>query len=95
MIEYSPYDNIHSGMRLPSIYISAGLEDSRVPYWEPVKFIAKLRDSQSSSQNVLLRVTGTGHFATQHEWTEIYAFILNVLTPPYDPAAALLASKSP
>jgi oligopeptidase B len=93
MLDYSPYDNIYSGMRIPPIYISAGLEDSRVPYWEPVKFIAKLRTSQSNSQNVLLRVTGTGHFSTQQEWTEIYSFILYIIS--YDPAAALLASKSP
>ena len=85
MLQYSPYDNIRS-RSYPAIMITAGLEDSRVPYWEPVKFVAKLRASQSAihqhGRETLLRVTNFGHFAgSRKELVEWYAFVLMHLFP--------------
>lgn len=45
MLSYSPYNNIQEGKKYPNLLIKAGLNDPRVQYWEPVKWIAKLRAS--------------------------------------------------
>jgi oligopeptidase B len=42
MKSYSPYDNVKS-QAYPNMYISTGLHDSQVQYWEPAKWVAKLR----------------------------------------------------
>lgn len=41
--KYSPYDNIQDNVDYPHFYVSGGLNDTRVQYWEPAKFVAKLR----------------------------------------------------
>ena len=43
MLKYSPYDNIKEGVRYPHLLALGGLNDPRVQYWEPTKFVAKLR----------------------------------------------------
>lgn len=63
MIEYSPYYNIKAtSTQFPAIYFSSGLTDSRVPYWEPLKFIAKVR-KYSCKRDILMRITSGGHFS--------------------------------
>ena len=59
---YSPYDNIKK-MKYPSVLIRAGYHDPRVPYWEPAKWTAKLRDNKTD-KNLLLLLTNmkSGHF---------------------------------
>ena len=76
MIHYSPYLNIKS-REYPPIMITAGIQDSRVPFWEPTKFVAKLRASNFPSRNLILKVNEQGHFSnSKKELAEIYSFIL-------------------
>ncbi|KAJ3287899.1 hypothetical protein HK104_008411, partial [Borealophlyctis nickersoniae] len=78
MLVYSPYHNIPTGP-LPAIMVTAGMEDPRVPYWEPTKYVAKLRAHKTNpppslpsslggqagrDTPLLLRVTDAGHFAS-------------------------------
>ncbi|WP_312554073.1 S9 family peptidase [Empedobacter brevis] len=61
MKSYSPYDNVEA-KAYPNLYISTGLHDSQVQYWEPAKWVAKLRDLKTD-RNILLLDTNmdTGH----------------------------------
>ena len=61
MKEYSPYDNVEA-KDYPNLYVSTGLHDSQVQYWEPAKWVAKLRDLKTDN-NILLLETNmdTGH----------------------------------
>jgi oligopeptidase B len=48
--------------------VSCGLADPRVPYWEPIKFVAKLREFKQSKENqLLLRIGTSGHFGASQE----------------------------
>lgn len=61
---YSPYDNVQ-GLNVPATYVTAGMKDQRVAYWQPLKLVAKLRDMlpSPSSSSVLLKVDlDRGHF---------------------------------
>jgi len=53
MMSYSPYDNIKA-KNYPNILVRAGLNDPRVAYWEPAKYVAKLRSMKSDNNNLLL-----------------------------------------
>ncbi|KAJ3042921.1 hypothetical protein HK097_001863, partial [Rhizophlyctis rosea] len=86
MLSYSPYNNIHP-KPLPSILITGGLNDPRVPYWEPAKCAAKLRAHKTNpglekdvtgqgDTPLLLRINGKGHFAGVEDRVEWYAFVL-------------------
>ena len=61
MKEYSPYDNVEA-KAYPHMYVSTGLHDSQVQYWEPAKWVAKLRELKTDD-NILLLDTNmdTGH----------------------------------
>lgn len=52
---YSPYDNIKK-QHYPNLYVSAGLNDPRVTYWEPAKWVAKLRDMKTDNHLLLLDI---------------------------------------
>ncbi len=79
---YSPYDNVRA-QAYPPMFISGGLNDPRVTYWEPAKWAAKLR-SVKTDDNVLLLKTnmGAGHggksgrFESLREAAEEHAFVL-------------------
>ena len=79
---YSPYDQLMPG-EYPPIMVTAGLNDPRVTYWEPAKYVAKLRAVKTDDNLVLLKTDmGSGHggrsgrFAIWYEIAEEYAFIL-------------------
>jgi oligopeptidase B len=81
---YSPYDNVKT-QNYPHMFVTAGLNDPRVTYWEPAKWVAKLRDLKTDS-NILLFDTNmdqghggaSGRFDYLKEITKEYAFILKV-----------------
>ncbi len=79
---YSPYDNV-TAQDYPPILVTAGLNDPRVTYWEPAKWVAKLRATKTDADPLLLKVNmGAGHggksgrFEALHETAEEFAFIL-------------------
>jgi oligopeptidase B len=81
---YSPYDNVEA-KAYPHILALAGLTDPRVTYWEPAKWIAKLRAKNTSSNLVLLKTNmGAGHGGASGRFNSLkdtalnYAFALNV-----------------
>ena len=82
---YSPYDQLKPGY-FPPMLVTAGLNDPRVTYWEPAKYVAKLRTCKLDTQPLLLKTNmGAGHggqsgrFDAIKEIAEEYAFFLNVL----------------
>ena len=84
ILQYSPYDNIDSH-EYPSILVTAGLWDSQVQYYEPAKYVAKLRDYNKSKNPVLMKVNMTaghsgvsGRFESLKEVAMEYAFLLRV-----------------
>jgi oligopeptidase B len=81
---YAPYENV-SAQAYPHIFALGGLTDPRVTYWEPAKWIAKLRTLNKSDNLLLLKVNmGAGHggasgrFDRLKEVAEVYAFGLKV-----------------
>lgn len=84
MLEYSPYDQVKA-QKYPNMLVTTGLHDSQVQYWEPAKWVAKLREMKTDSNTLLLRTnmeTGhggtTGRFKVYKETAQDYAFILDL-----------------
>ncbi|MFL6807500.1 MAG: prolyl oligopeptidase family serine peptidase, partial [Bradyrhizobium canariense] len=82
ILSYSPYDNV-AAKDYPAILAMGGLTDPRVTYWEPAKWIARLRATMSGGGPVLLRTNmGAGHggasgrFNRLDEVAIVYAFAL-------------------
>lgn len=82
---YSPYDQI-SRQDYPPMLVTAGLNDPRVTYWEPAKYVAKLRSLKTDSNPLLLRTQmGAGHsgksgrYDSLRETAEAYAFMLTTM----------------
>jgi oligopeptidase B len=86
MKSYSPVDNV-TKMDYPAILVTTGLHDSQVQYWEPAKWVAKLRAYKTDKNVLLLRTnmeTGhsgaTGRFAQHKETAMEYAFLISLTT---------------
>jgi oligopeptidase B len=82
MLAYSPYDNVKR-QPYPALLVTSGLWDSQVQYWEPAKWVAKLRVSKTNDRPLLLRTNmeaghggKSGRFERYREVAEEYAFIL-------------------
>lgn len=82
MLSYSPYDNV-TAKAYPHLLVTSGLHDSQVQYWEPTKWVAKLRDLKTD-QNLLLLFTNmeaghggaSGRFNPLKEIALEYSFLL-------------------
>jgi oligopeptidase B len=81
MKSYSPYDNVKK-QPYPAMLVTTGLYDSQVQYWEPAKWVAKLREYNTSDKPILLYVNmdaghggASGRFAPYKEIAMQYAFI--------------------
>lgn len=79
---YSPYDQVKA-QAYPPLMVTAGLNDPRVTYWEPAKWVAKLRDVKTDNNLLVFKTNmGAGHggksgrFAALEELAEEYSFIL-------------------
>ncbi|MFC2115509.1 S9 family peptidase [Bacteroidota bacterium] len=84
MLSYSPYDNVEV-KDYPNLLVTTGLHDSQVQYWEPAKWVAKLRDMKTDD-NMLIMHTNmdaghggkSGRFRRFHETALEYAFFLKL-----------------
>ena len=79
---YSPYDNVKP-LAYPNTLVTTGLHDSQVQYWEPAKWVAKLRDVQQGDNLILLHTNmdaghggASGRFEALKEVAMEYAFLL-------------------
>ncbi|HEX4903810.1 MAG TPA: S9 family peptidase [Acidimicrobiales bacterium] len=83
MKSYAPYENVEA-KDYPPMLVTAGLNDPRVSYWEPAKWVAKLRTTKTDSNRLLLKTEmGAGHGGPSGRydaWKEealVYAFLLD------------------
>jgi len=92
MKSYSPYDNVlasnpdGSTREYPHLFASGGLNDSRVGFWEPAKWVLKLRDANSKNMAYLKTEMGAGHggpsgrYDAWRDEAQVLAFILSEIT---------------
>lgn len=85
MLSYSPYDQVET-KDYPAILVTTGLHDSQVQYWEPAKWVAKLREMKTDDNILLLQTNmdfghggASGRFAQYKETALEFAFILMLL----------------
>lgn len=84
MLSYSPYDNVRA-TDYPNILVTTGLHDSQVQYWEPAKWVAKLRDHKTDDNLLVLKTDmsaghsgKTGRFRRIEDTALYYAFFLGL-----------------
>jgi oligopeptidase B len=82
---WSPYDNLPAAA-YPHLFVTAGLNDPRVSFWEPAKWVARLRALHRGPNQLLLKTTmGAGHFGASGRYEKYretafeYAFLLKML----------------
>ncbi|QJW88098.1 S9 family peptidase [Spirosoma taeanense] len=85
MLSYSPYDNVEK-KAYPNLLVTTGLHDSQVQYWEPAKWVAKLRTMKTDNNQLLLHTNmeaghggASGRFQALKEIALEYAFMLNLV----------------
>ena len=81
---YSPYDNITNKM-YPNLLVTTGLYDSQVQYWEPAKWVARLRDLDKNTSKLYLDTNmdaghggSSGRFESLKEIASVYAFLFDL-----------------
>jgi oligopeptidase B len=84
MKSYSPYDNVKA-QDYPNMLITTGLHDSQVQYWEPAKWVAKIRDMKTDANRLYLKTNmeaghggASGRFESLKEDAEEFAFLLDL-----------------
>ncbi len=84
MLSYSPYDNVRC-QDYPNMLVTTGLHDSQVQYWEPAKWVARLREYKTDDNLLLLHTDmqaghsgKTGRFRSIEDTTIDYAFLLHL-----------------
>jgi len=85
MKTYSPYDNV-TEQAYPHMLVTTGLNDPRVAYWEPAKWVARLRTTKTDEHALLLKTNmDSGHFGSSGRFSQLkeqadhYAFLLDKL----------------
>jgi len=84
MLSYSPYDQVIAG-EYPNMLVTTGLHDSQVQYWEPAKWVAKLRAVKTDQNRIYLHTNmdaghggASGRFRRHRETALEYAFMLDL-----------------
>lgn len=84
LLKYSPYDNLHA-MDYPAMYITSGYHDSQVQYWEPAKYVAKLRTLRTNAAPLIFECNmdaghggGSGRSVERLERAKVLAFIIGL-----------------
>ena len=84
MLSYSPYDNIEA-KDYPNILITSGFHDSQVQYWEPTKYVAKMRTMKTDKNYLFLDTNmdaghggASGRYESLKELAKVYAFIFDL-----------------
>nr|WP_228063941.1 S9 family peptidase [Flavobacterium proteolyticum] len=84
MLSYSPYDQVKK-QAYPNMYVSTGLHDSQVQYWEPAKWVAKLRVMKTNDKQLFLDTNmdaghggASGRFEALKELAKEFAFLLDL-----------------
>ncbi|OXB12737.1 S9 family peptidase [Flavobacterium reichenbachii] len=84
MLSYSPYDNVKA-QNYPNMYVSTGLHDSQVQYWEPAKWVAKLRDLKINDKLLFLDTNmdaghggASGRFEALKDLAKEFSFLLDL-----------------
>jgi oligopeptidase B len=85
MLSYSPYDNVKA-QAYPAMLVTTGLWDSQVQYFEPAKWVAKLRARRTNDAPLLMHVNmeaghggKSGRYEHLHEVAREYAFVIAIL----------------
>jgi oligopeptidase B len=85
MMTYSPYDNV-TAQDYPHMLVITGLHDSQVQYWEPMKWVARLRELKTDQNRLLFSVNmeaghggASGRFKRHRETAMVYAFLLDLV----------------
>lgn len=88
MLSYSPYDNVEK-KAYPNMLVTTSYNDSQVQYWEPAKWVAKLRYMKTDQHMLLLKTNmhaghggAYGRYEILHEYAFMYAFMLHALDLP-------------
>ncbi|WP_296294842.1 S9 family peptidase [Rheinheimera sp.] len=88
MLSYSPYDQVKK-QAYPAMLVTTGLHDSQVQYFEPAKWVAKLRTHKTDNNPLLFRTNmeaghggKSGRFSRLNEIADEYAFVLSLLAQP-------------
>jgi oligopeptidase B len=84
MLSYSPYDNVEA-KDYPNLLVTSGLHDSQVQYWEPTKWVAKLRELKTDNHLLLLHTNmeaghggASGRFNSLKELALEYTFLFHL-----------------
>ncbi len=84
MLSYSPYDNVER-KAYPNLLVTTSLHDSQVQYWEPAKWVARLRAMKTDSNRLLLKTEMeaghggvSGRYKQYREMAFLYAFLLDL-----------------
>jgi len=84
LLDYSPYDNV-ARTTYPHLLVTAGLHDSQVQYWEPAKWVARLRARKTDDHRLLLRTNmdaghsgASGRYRRYREMAFVYAFLIDL-----------------
>lgn len=84
MLSYSPYDQVKK-MNYPALYITTGYHDSQVQYWEPLKWVSKLRDCRTNRNPLLFECSmdaghggGSGRTNSRKEIAREFVFLLSL-----------------